>query len=97
MIPDEFDMYMKNLIIQQYPTEQKTNLDTVLADWAVKDRFQRHRDLIIDTIISLLQKPRYNNRTAPFYAFVHLFNLHEERLEAAKDNSYKIKSGALIS
>ncbi|KAG1055044.1 hypothetical protein G6F43_002984 [Rhizopus delemar] len=96
MIPDEFDMYMKNLIIQQYPTEQKTNLDTVLADWAVKDRFQRHRDLIIDTIISLLQKPRYNNRTAPFYAFVHLFNLHEERLEATKDNSYKIKSGALI-
>ncbi|CEJ03843.1 hypothetical protein RMCBS344292_17818 [Rhizopus microsporus] len=96
MIPEEFDLHMKNLIIQHYPTEQKTILDLTLANWAVRDRFRRHRDLIIDTLISLLKKPRYNNRTAPFYAFIQLFNLQEEQLQLTDSNTYKVKSGALI-
>ncbi|CEG80519.1 hypothetical protein RMATCC62417_14842 [Rhizopus microsporus] len=96
MIPEEFDLHMKNLIIQHYPTEQKTILDLTLANWAVRDRFRRHRDLIIDAVISLLKKPRYNNRTAPFYAFIQLFNLQEEQLQLTESNTYKVKSGALI-
>ncbi|KAI9279666.1 hypothetical protein BY458DRAFT_431733 [Sporodiniella umbellata] len=80
MIPDEFDTFMIVLIKQHYPTEQKTNLDFVLADWAIKDRFGRHRSLIVDTILQLLNTTRYNNRTAPFYTFTQLFHLREEHL-----------------
>lgn len=89
MIPDEFDACITILIKQHYPTEQKTNLDFVLADWAAKDKFGRHRYLIVDTILQLLKKTRYNNRTAPFYTFTKLFYLREEQL--GDNRSFKKK------
>jgi hypothetical protein len=104
--PYEFDMYLKEGILGTYPREQKTVLDTVLADWAARDPFKKHTEVIIQTVLSLLDKAKYNKRTAPYYAFVQLFNIPDEQQrfqelqhqqkQEEKAIAYSVKSGARI-
>lgn len=80
--PQDFDMYLKNVIEKHYPTERKTVLDLVLADWTVRDRFHRHMDLVVHTLLSQLSKTKkYNKRTAPYYAFTQQFNIPDENYQ----------------
>lgn len=100
MTPSTFDMYLKKAILQHYPADRKTVLDLLLADWTARDRFHRHLDFVADIIMSLLSKKSYNKRSAPYYAFVHLFNIpdehHQQDTEAADASYYETKSGAYI-
>ncbi|KAF7721588.1 hypothetical protein EC973_004459 [Apophysomyces ossiformis] len=78
LLPFEFDLHLKELIKQRYPTETKTMLDLVLADWAVRDPYRLHMEMILDGLTELIQNSRYNARAAPFYAFIQLFGTAEE-------------------
>ncbi|KAI7896304.1 uncharacterized protein EV154DRAFT_492975 [Mucor mucedo] len=100
MTPSTFDMYLEKAIKQHYPADRKTVLDLLLADWTARDRFHRHLNFVADIIMSLLSKKSYNKRSAPYYAFVHLFNIpdehHQQDTEAADASYYETKSGAFI-
>lgn len=95
MTPTEFDINLKNIIVQQYPTDKKTVLDRLLADWTARDRFHRHLDLVADIMMVLLASKPYNKRSAPYYAFVQLFNIPDEHHQRNADH-YETKSGAYI-
>lgn len=80
--PQDFDKHLKNAIEEHYPTERKTVLDLVLADWTARDRFHRHVDLVIHTLLSQLSNTKkYNKRTAPYYAFTQQFNIPDENYQ----------------
>ncbi|KAI8972080.1 hypothetical protein BDB01DRAFT_854781 [Pilobolus umbonatus] len=82
--PSRFIDYILHAIQHHYPSDQKTLLDFVLADWVI--RFP-------DTMTPILRafKMKYNKRSSPYYAFIQLLHPPEERIE-----SYRIKSGAHI-
>ncbi|GAA5802033.1 hypothetical protein HPULCUR_007493 [Helicostylum pulchrum] len=100
MTPTAFDIYLKKAVLKHYPADRKTVLDLLLADWTVRDRFHRHLNLVADIMLSLLSKKTYNKRSAPYYAFVQLFNIpdehHQQDTEAADASYYETKSGAYI-
>jgi hypothetical protein len=101
MTPSLFDIHLKDLIQKHYPTDRKTVLDLVLADWALRDRFHRHLYLIVETLVAQLTTKNYNRRTSPYYAFVQLFNIPDEHqenswMETKVDAQYQMKSGAYI-
>lgn len=97
MLPSEFDMYLNSLILQHYPTDRKTVLDLLLADWALRDRFHRHLNLIVQAFTKRFKKINYNRRMSPFYAFVQLFNIPDENKETLEEQTfYQMKSGAYI-
>ncbi|RCH97740.1 hypothetical protein CU098_004630 [Rhizopus stolonifer] len=91
-----FDMHLKNLILDHYPTDQKSILDLLLSDWTMRDRFHRHLDVVMDTLLSQLDQKKYNIRTCPYYAFVQLFSLSEPQNNSINNTTYQIKSGAFI-
>lgn len=100
MTPAIFDIHLKKAILQHYPADRKTVLDLLLADWTARDRFHRHLDFVADIMVSLLSKKSYNKRSAPYYAFVQLFNIpdehHQQDNESADASYYETKSGAYI-
>lgn len=110
MPPATFDMYLKKAIVQHYPTDRKTVLDLLLADWTMRDRFHRHLDFISDILLKTVCEKSYNKRTAPYYAFVQLFNIPDEHHQQQQDGNttdatgataadasyYETKSGAYI-
>ena len=102
MVPTEFDVHLKSLILEHYPTDRKIVLDSLLADWTVRDIFQCHLDQVADTLIDLLSTKPYNKRCAPFYAFIQLFNIPDENHQQQHTNNetemyhYETKSGAFI-
>ncbi|KAI8971870.1 hypothetical protein BDF20DRAFT_886912 [Mycotypha africana] len=55
LTPQTFDQFLKMAIQQHYPTERKTVLDLVLADWTLRDRFDRHLPLVLDTIAAQME------------------------------------------
>lgn len=95
MTPKEFDVNLKKAIVQQYPTDKKTVLDLLLADWTARDRFHRHLEYVANIMMDLLASKPYNKRSAPYYAFVQLFNIPDEHHQRNADH-YETKSGAYI-
>ncbi|KAI9267926.1 hypothetical protein BDA99DRAFT_570528 [Phascolomyces articulosus] len=75
LLPNEFDLYLKDLIERCYPNDKKIMLDVMLAFWTIRDPYHQHRTIILDALLNLLkEKGPYNRRAAPFYAFTQLFN-----------------------
>lgn len=95
MTPAEFDVNLKKVILQQYPTDKKTVLDRLLADWTARDRFHRHLEYVANIMMDLLANKPYNKRSAPYYAFVQIFNIPDEHHQRHADH-YETKSGAYI-
>ncbi|KAI7900575.1 uncharacterized protein BX663DRAFT_516906 [Cokeromyces recurvatus] len=108
MSPQQFDLHLQRLIQHYYPGHTKRILDLVLADWTVRDRFDRHLNLVIRL---LSQTGQYNRRMTPYYAFIQLFSQHQEHIITTTqkimgsgdllldpvNSSYKqIRTGALI-
>ncbi|CEP16599.1 hypothetical protein [Parasitella parasitica] len=92
--PHEFDLHLKDAIQSHYPTDRKTILDLVLADWTARDRFHRHLGFVIDVVLTQLQKFRYNRRTSPYYAFVQLFNIpddHQQQQQQQQQQKQKLQ------
>ncbi|KAG0171456.1 hypothetical protein DFQ28_000688 [Apophysomyces sp. BC1034] len=98
LFPFEFELYLKSLINQNYPAEKKTMLDLVLADWAVRDPYRLHMEMIVDAVVDLLERSRYNMRTAPFYAFIQLFNTSDEQTTQGEEAAaaYSVDTGAAV-
>ncbi|KAI8390049.1 hypothetical protein BD560DRAFT_379768 [Blakeslea trispora] len=84
LLPSQFDFLLKSAILDHYPTDGKGVLDLVIADWTLRDRFRRHMDLVVETMLSQFETKNYNVRTSPYYAFVQLFSLSQNPL--AQDN-----------
>ncbi|KAI8097185.1 uncharacterized protein BX664DRAFT_383500 [Halteromyces radiatus] len=95
--PADFDMYLQNLIHDHYPSEKKFVLDMVLVDWAARDIFGCHMELIINTLINLLGSTTYNMRLAPYYAWIQAFNLTYDDTISPATTAYNIKTGAEIN
>ncbi|KAI8646726.1 hypothetical protein BD408DRAFT_428422 [Parasitella parasitica] len=89
--PHEFDLHLKSAIQSHYPTDRKTILDLVLADWTARDRFHRHLGFVIDVVLAQLQKSRYNRRTSPYYAFVQLFNIPDDHQQQQQQQQQQQK------
>ncbi|KAI9474230.1 MAG: hypothetical protein EXX96DRAFT_581116 [Benjaminiella poitrasii] len=97
--PDQFDHHLCRLIQHTYPSHTRRVLDLVLADWTVRDRFERHGQLVIDALYGTT----YDARTTPYDAFIQLFQGKQQQ-ESDSHNSinhfaaYKqTRSGALLS
>ncbi|KAL0079231.1 hypothetical protein J3Q64DRAFT_1761693 [Phycomyces blakesleeanus] len=93
LLPYEFEMYLKDAVRVYYPTERKTMLDLVLAEWVIRDPFECHRTIILNSLVEQLQSSKYNIRTAPYYAIIQLFSSAEEM---GPRTGYEIKTGAKV-
>ncbi|KAI8369148.1 hypothetical protein EDC96DRAFT_504067 [Choanephora cucurbitarum] len=80
MLPNQFDFLLKSAILDHYPTDRKSVLDLVIANWTLHDRFHRHMELVIETMLSQFETKKYNIRISPYYAFVQLFSLSQNQL-----------------
>ncbi|CAO3623473.1 unnamed protein product [Cunninghamella blakesleeana] len=98
--PSESNLYLKELILNNYPSDKKRVLDMVIIEWAIFDPFDCHMEVIINTMISLVGSSSYNKRSAPYYAWIQSFNLTSEDEgeggNAKKSIGYNIKTGAEI-
>ncbi|KAI9016439.1 hypothetical protein CLU79DRAFT_324118 [Phycomyces nitens] len=93
LVPYEFEMYLKEAIRSHYPTNQKTMLDLVLAEWVIRDPFECHQTVILDSLVEQLQSSKYNIRSAPYYAIIQLFSTAED---TGPRTGYEIKTGAKV-
>ncbi|CAO3609933.1 unnamed protein product [Cunninghamella echinulata] len=99
LLPSDFDMYLKELILNNYPSEKKRILDMVIVEWAIFDPFGCHMEIIMEAMVQLIQSSNYIKRSAPYYAWIQSFNLSngEEEDYTTKSIGYNIKTGAEIN
>ncbi|ORZ15121.1 hypothetical protein BCR42DRAFT_451990 [Absidia repens] len=97
LLPIEFDMYLEELIMRLYPSGSKRVLDFVLVDWAARDPFGCHMELIVKNVMNLVDQQSFDTEIAPFYAWIQMFDLaHDTRLSEI-EKGYNIKTGAEIN
>lgn len=90
-------MCLREAVQHHYPNDRKIMLDILLAEWAVRDPFGCHTQVIMDAIFSMLeQSSRYNMRTAPFYAFIRVFSSSEDDEGSRETRGYNVNTGAAL-
>ncbi|CAO3593279.1 unnamed protein product [Absidia cylindrospora] len=98
LLPVEFDMYLEELIMHLYPSASMRVLDFVLADWAARDPFGCHMELIVKNVMNLVdQQSSLDTEMAPFYAWIQMFDLAHDTRVSDIEKGYNIKTGAEIN
>lgn len=93
--PDDFDQFLQQLIVTLYPSKKRCILDSVLVDWAVRDPFGCHMQLIVDSIMRLINSFNYNKKWAPYTPWIEAFDLTGSG--RTTQAGYNIKTGAEIN
>lgn len=94
----QFNMHLRTLLKLQYPTNNKTILDALVAYWTIRDPYGNQQDVILDTFMEILGEIKYHHRISPYYAFIEYFKGWSGRADDMSDaNGYNITAGAEIN
>ena len=94
----QFNMYLQMLIKSQYPTDNKTILDALVAYWTIRDPCGNQQNVILDTFTIILKKTKYHQRVPPYYAYIEYFKGWSGRADIMSDTeAYNITAGAEIN
>ncbi|KAI7879072.1 hypothetical protein K492DRAFT_208492 [Lichtheimia hyalospora FSU 10163] len=93
----QFNMYLQTLVKSQYPTDNKTILDALVAYWTIRDPYGNQQNVILDTFMDILRKTKYHQRLPPYYAYIEYFKGWSGRADIMSDTeAYNITAGAEI-